>query len=85
LRKVDQYSTLSAQQRYAKGQRSSVGKAILHGLAAFIRSYIFKRGFLDGAHGLALSISNAEGSYYRYLKLWLLEKYAEHDIEANRQ
>jgi hypothetical protein len=28
---------------------------------------------LDGSQGLALAISNAEGSYYRYLKLWLLE------------
>jgi glycosyltransferase involved in cell wall biosynthesis len=76
LRKIDQYSTLSAQQRHAQGQRSSVGKAVLHGFAAFIRTYVFKRGFLDGSHGLALAISNAEGSYYRYLKLWLLEQQA---------
>ena len=74
LSKVDLYSTLSARQRYARGQRGSVGKALLHGLAAFIRTYCFKRGFLDGGHGLALAISNAEGSYYRYLKLWLMEQ-----------
>jgi glycosyltransferase involved in cell wall biosynthesis len=74
LQKIDQYSTLSAQQRYAQGKRGSVGKAVLHGFAAFIRTYVFKRGFLDGPHGLALAISNAEGSYYRYLKLWLLEQ-----------
>jgi glycosyltransferase involved in cell wall biosynthesis len=85
LRKVDQYSTLSAQQRYSKGQRSSVGKAVLHGLAAFIRTYIFKRGFQDGAHGLALAISNAEGSYYRYLKLWLLQQEAADDSESHKQ
>ena len=74
LNKIDLYSTLSARQRYDRGQRSSVGKAILHGLAAFIRTYFFKRGFLDGGHGLALAISNAEGSYYRYLKIWLLQQ-----------
>lgn len=74
LRKVDLYSTLSARQRYAAGQRGSVGKAILHGMAAFVRTYVFKRGFLDGSHGLALAISNAEGSYYRYLKIWLLHQ-----------
>ena len=27
--------------------------------------------FLDGRMGLILAISNAEGTYYRYLKLWL--------------
>jgi glycosyltransferase involved in cell wall biosynthesis len=74
LNKIDLYSTLSARQRYDRGQRSSVGKAVLHGLAAFIRTYIFKRGFLDGSHGLALAVSNAEGSYYRYLKIWLLQQ-----------
>ena len=74
LSKIDLYSTLSARQRYAKGQRSSVGKAVLHGFAAFVRTYLFKRGFLDGGHGLALAISNAEGSYYRYLKLWLMQQ-----------
>lgn len=76
LRKVDQYSTLSAQERHARGKRSSIGKAVGHGLWAFIRTYVLKLGFLDGAHGLALAISNAEGSYYRYVKLWLLNEQA---------
>lgn len=84
LRKIDQYSTLSAQQRHAQGQRGSVGKAVLHGFAAFIRTYVFKRGFLDGAHGLALAISNAEGSYYRYLKLWLLEQQTRQDSQQHQ-
>jgi glycosyltransferase involved in cell wall biosynthesis len=79
LNKVDLYSTLSARQRYGSGQRSSVGNAVLHGFAAFIRTYLFKRGFLDGSHGLALAISNAEGSYYRYLKIWLMEQQAGDD------
>jgi hypothetical protein len=26
--------------------------------------------------GLALAISNAQGTYYRYLKLWLLQRQA---------
>ena len=82
LQKIDLYSTLSAQQRYAQGKRGSVGKAVLHGFAAFMRTYIFKRGFLDGSHGLALAISNAEGSYYRYLKLWLMERKHQTDING---
>jgi hypothetical protein len=31
-----------------------------------------RRGFLDGQYGLALAISNAATSYYKYLKLWQL-------------
>ncbi|MGH7480043.1 MAG: glycosyltransferase family 2 protein, partial [Candidatus Methylomirabilales bacterium] len=35
-----------------------------------------KAGFLDGREGFMLAISNAEGSYYRYLKLMYLEEKA---------
>jgi hypothetical protein len=73
LKKIDVYSTASAEEAFKKGKRSSVGKAVRHGLWAFFRTYFFKLGFLDGAYGLALAISNAEGSYYRYLKIWLLQ------------
>jgi hypothetical protein len=38
---------------------------------------VIRAGFLDGAHGLALSISNAETSYYKYLKLWQLAQAQE--------
>ena len=77
LNKIDRYSTDSAQQAFLSGKKSSVLNAVFHGLWSFIRTYIFKLGFLDGSHGLALSISNAQGSYYRYLKLWLLNQKAD--------
>jgi glycosyltransferase involved in cell wall biosynthesis len=77
LQKIDRYSTASAEQAFAKGRRSSPLKAILHGLWAFIRTYFMRAGFLDGQEGLALAISNAEGSYYRYMKIWLLQNQAE--------
>ncbi len=74
LQKVDNYSTLNAKQSYAKGKRAGIGTALLHGFWAFFRTYFIRRGIFDGAHGIALAISNAETSYYRYLKLWLLEQ-----------
>ncbi len=74
LDKVDRYSSASAQQLYARGKTASVGKAVRHGLWAFIRTYVFKASWRDGPQGLALAISNAEGTYYRYLKLWLIQQ-----------
>ena len=74
LKKVDAYSTASAEVAFARGKRSSLWGALGHGLWAFIRTYVFKAGFLDGSQGLALAISNAEGSYYRYLKIWLMQQ-----------
>ena len=76
LQKIDRYSTASAEQAFMKGRRSNPLKAILHGLWAFIRTYFIRAGFLDGYQGLALALSNAEGSYYRYMKIWLLQNQA---------
>jgi glycosyltransferase involved in cell wall biosynthesis len=73
LKKIDAYSEASALQAYKKGRRANVFTAVGHGLWSFIKTYFLKAGFLDGQHGLALAISNGEGSYYRHLKIWLLE------------
>ena len=76
LQKLDRYSTASAEQAFAKGKNSSPLKAVLHGAWAFIRTYIIRAGFLDGAQGFALAISNGQGTYYRYMKLWQLNQEA---------
>ncbi|HSH14198.1 MAG TPA: glycosyltransferase family 2 protein [Desulfurivibrionaceae bacterium] len=72
LNVVNRYSTLGAAQKFAAGQRSGLAKAISHGLAEFLSTYLFKGGFLDGRQGLMLAISNGEGTYYKYLKLMQL-------------
>ena len=74
LRKIDTYSSASAEQSFKQGKRSSVCKAFWHAVWAFFRTYFFRLGFLDGPQGLALAISNAEGTYYRYIKIWLLQQ-----------
>ncbi len=72
LRKMNQYASSSAQQKFAQGQRSSLPAAMLHGMWAFVRSYVLRRGFLDGRAGLLLAITNAHGTFYRHAMLWLL-------------
>jgi glycosyltransferase involved in cell wall biosynthesis len=77
--KLDRYSTAGAQALMARGVKGSMGKSLGHGLWAFLRTYIVRLGFLDGRLGLALAISNAEGTYYRYLKLWLMQRAGGND------
>jgi glycosyltransferase involved in cell wall biosynthesis len=72
LDKVNRYSTAGAQIMVKSGKSASLWGAIGHGAWAFFRTYILRRGFLDGHLGLALAISNAEGTYYRYAKRWLM-------------
>jgi glycosyltransferase involved in cell wall biosynthesis len=76
LAKVEAYSNAAAQQAFNRGERGSIGKGVMHGAWAFFRTYVLRAGFMDGAHGLALSISNAQTSYYKYVKLWAMRQQA---------
>ena len=74
LDKANRYSTAGAQHLFLQGKKASIGQALGHGLWAFVRTYVLRLGFLDGRMGLLLAISNAEGTYYRYLKVWLMSQ-----------
>ena len=72
LAKMNAYSTASSTAMQQRGKNGSVIGALAHGLWAFIRTYVLRAGFLDGREGFMLAVANAEGAYYRYLKLMLL-------------
>lgn len=69
LDKMNRYTSGRALDRLRAGRRGSLGGALGHGLWAFLRSYVLKRGFLDGRLGFVLAVYIAEGTYYRYLKM----------------
>ena len=75
LTKINQYSTAGATMLHEKKKTASLKKAVGHAAWAFCRTYILRAGFLDGREGLMLAISTAEGTYYRYAKLMLLNKH----------
>jgi glycosyltransferase involved in cell wall biosynthesis len=68
LSKMQYYSTLFAKQYQGK-KKSSLWHAIGHGLFAFFKSYILKRGFMSGSDGFIISLYNGHTAYYKYLKL----------------
>ncbi len=67
--KMNRYSTLGAKMLCDAGKKSSLGKALIRACWTFIRTYLIKAGFLDGKYGLMLAILNAEGTFYKYIKL----------------
>jgi glycosyltransferase involved in cell wall biosynthesis len=74
LSRMDRYSTASAQALGASGRNVSFINGIAHGFFAFLKSYVLRLGFLDGAEGFLLAVANAEGSYYRYMKAWVVQR-----------
>jgi len=68
LHKMQQYSSLFAKQ-YQHQRRSSFAKALGRAVFTFFRSYIIKKGILDGSAGFTISLYNANTTFYKYLKL----------------
>ena len=80
LAKMNAYSSSGAAMQLARGRRGGIARALAHGAWTFLRSYFLRLGFLDGRAGFLLAVLNAEGAYYRYVKLMLLdEKRRSHD------
>ncbi|MCX6551968.1 MAG: glycosyltransferase family 2 protein [Acidobacteria bacterium] len=79
LRTIDKYSTLAARQMYEDGRRTSPWRMIVHGDAAFLRNYIARGGFRDGAAGLIVSLLNSFYVVLKFVKLWELSRRSDAD------
>ena len=67
--KVDRYSTLFAEHNAGK-KSSSPLRALINGMYSFFRTYVLKRGFLDGYVGLVIAFSHMATNFYKYIKLY---------------
>ena len=73
-KKLEQYSMAWAQQAHARGRQSSMPRAVTSGLVAFIKSYIFRLGFLDGSMGFAVCAMQAQAAFGKYFTLYCLNQ-----------
>ncbi|MEW6207795.1 MAG: glycosyltransferase family 2 protein [Acidobacteriota bacterium] len=68
--RLDRYTSLAAEELFTRGERASAASILFSPMTAFLRSYIFRLGFLDGIPGLAISYFAAHYVFLRNLKLW---------------
>ena len=68
--RMDRYTTLAAQELCSRGKRASLGSLLVSPVVVFLRSYLFKLGFLDGIPGLAIARFAAHYEFLKKLKLW---------------
>jgi glycosyltransferase involved in cell wall biosynthesis len=71
--KADRYSTLFAQDNAGK-RSSSPALAFSNGLFSFFKTYFLKLGFLDGYVGLVIAFSHMITNFFKYMKLYELNK-----------
>ncbi|GAB2787973.1 glycosyltransferase family 2 protein [Halomonas shantousis] len=63
------FSSRAAKIMYLKGKRARALSPITHGANAFVRKYLFQRGFASGVDGFSVALSAAVNAYLKYAKL----------------
>jgi glycosyltransferase involved in cell wall biosynthesis len=70
LRTLDRYTTLAAQELLKKGSRVPMSRMVFDPAWTFVRTYVIRRGFLDGPQGLAIAWMAALYTFLKYAKAW---------------
>ena len=73
VEKQNRYSSLQAAQLHARGDRAGAIRITLSPLARFVRFYVVKLGFLDGAAGFVHIAIGCFNSFMKYAKLRALD------------
>jgi glycosyltransferase involved in cell wall biosynthesis len=73
--KLQRYSRDWALQQYQRGRRTSIWRAAASGAFAFIRSYFFRLGFLDGGMGFVVCTLQAQAAFGKYFELYWLNQH----------
>lgn len=82
--KINKFTYRSALAMYQNGKRVSAIAPITKGLVAFIRMYVFKKGFLAGFDGLTISVFTGFNCYLKYAMLLEMLRHPEDHPQATR-
>ncbi len=70
IRKLDFDSGLQADEKFSAGKTVGGFGLLLHPAVAFLRTYILKKGLLDGTPGFIYSCLAAFNTFMKYARLW---------------
>ncbi|MCC9165840.1 glycosyltransferase family 2 protein [Pontibacter harenae] len=69
VQKMDKYTSLFAEEKRFR-KKSSPGLSIGKWAFSLFRNYVLQRGFMFGYEGMLISFTNANATYYKYMKLY---------------
>ena len=70
--KMNLYTSFSAKEKLKQDEKASVFGAILRFWLTFIKDYFFRGGIKYGYKGFIIALLNANGAFFRYMKLYEL-------------
>jgi glycosyltransferase involved in cell wall biosynthesis len=84
IRRINRFTSISSQELKREGGRCRIADALLRPVARFFRSYVLKRGFMEGFAGFYVAVIAAVYVFLKYAKLWELELEEKKKIERKR-
>ncbi|MFM9912147.1 MAG: glycosyltransferase family 2 protein [Methylophilaceae bacterium] len=78
VEKLNSYSTGLVVDKVTKNQSANPWRMVIYPPFSFIRSYIFKRNFLNGWAGFIVSFSGAFYAFLKYAKLYEYRQFEQH-------
>jgi glycosyltransferase involved in cell wall biosynthesis len=74
LRRLETYSNLAASDYHQMGKSVTPFKLLANPLAAFVKAYLLRRGFLDGTPGFTVAVMGAVSVFFKYAKVYELRR-----------
>lgn len=82
VQRINRFTTISSAELHKSGGRWRLSDALLRPAVRFFRSYILKRGFMEGFAGFYVALTAAVYVFLKYAKLWELELKDKRDGEG---
>jgi glycosyltransferase involved in cell wall biosynthesis len=76
LAKMERYGEQAARMLHAQGGRAGAWDVAFRPFWRFVRGYLLRLGFLDGAAGAAMAWARAYEAFRRYALLWELSRFS---------
>ena len=85
IERINRFTSISSRELKKAGGHWRLSDALLRPPVRFFRSYIIKRGFLEGFAGFYVAVTAAVYVFLKYAKLWELEAEEKKKIDHQRR
>jgi glycosyltransferase involved in cell wall biosynthesis len=84
VQRINRFTSISSRELFNEQRPWRLGDALFRPAWSFFRSYVLKRGFLEGFAGFYLALIAAVYVFLKYAKLWELELTRKNDGDRKR-
>lgn len=83
IERMNRYTQIEAKELKKEGYQFKWQDLLEKPLSEFVSRFFANKGYLDGLHGLALSLLQASSFLVIYLKVWEITKFEKEDINLS--